>query len=216
SGRLESAMGTPPGVTFSEITSSDRRAELRVSEKSAVLWDRKCKKELCPISVSSTMNAQMDFQSMALSPDAQWLASRTMAFPNVGMIRGQVVTDNEQGAVIIYNASTGHESRRLPAPAMGRTAMAFSPDDRLLAMAAGKEVRIYELQTGTVRSRVPAAALDESVLCFSRKGRLLAWGGSDGSVGEVGTWSPPRSWTSSASRGGGQSLVFAGRRCLAS
>jgi len=214
SGRLESAMGTPLGVAISEVISSDHRAELRASERRAVLWDRKANKELCPISVSSMMNAQMDFQCLALSPDAQWLASRTMALPNVAMIRGQLV-DSEQGSVVVYNASNGQETRRLPAPGMGRTAMAFSPDDRLLAMAAGKEIRVYELQTGTVRTRVSAAGLDESIVRFSRKGRLLGWGGPDGSVGVVDLWSSS-SWTSAGHRGGIQSLAFAGERYLAS
>jgi WD40 repeat protein len=217
SGRLERAMGTPPDVAYSDVISSDHRAELRVSEKSAVLWDRKCNKELCPISVSSMMNAQMDFQSMALSPDAQWLASRPMGLPSaVAMVRGQLVTDSDQASVVVYNAANGQETRRLSAPGMGRTAMAFSPDDRLLAMAGGKEIRVYEMQTGTVRCRVSAAALDESVLRFSRKGRLLAWGGSDGSVGVADLWSPSSSWTSAGHRGAVQSLAFASERYLAS
>jgi WD40 repeat protein len=216
SGRLEFAVGTPPGALYSEVISSDHRAELRASEKSTVLWDRRCNKELCPMSVSSMMNTQMDFQSMALSPDARWLASRTMAFPNVAMIRGQLVPDNEQGSVVVYNTSNGQERRRLRAPGMMRTAMAFSSDDRLLAMAAGKEIRVYEMQTGTVRYRVPAAILDETVVRFSPKSRLLAWGGPDGSVGVINIWSPSSSWTSVGHRGGVQCLAFAGERYLAS
>jgi WD40 repeat protein len=216
SGRLESAMAPPPiGPTYSEVISSDHRAELRASDKSAVLWDRRFNKELCPISVSSLMNAQMDFQGMTLSPDGQWLASRTMTMPNMVMVRGQL-TEREQGTVIVYNTSNGQEARRLSAPVMGRTAMAFSPDDRLLAMTAGKEIRIYEMQTGAVRSHVSAAVSDESVLRFSGKGRLLAWGGPDGSVGVVDIWSPSSSWTSAGHRGGVQSLAFAGERYLAS
>jgi WD40 repeat protein/beta-lactamase regulating signal transducer with metallopeptidase domain len=67
---------------------------------------------------------------------------------------------------------------RPPARLTGR--MAYSPDGRLLATAAGRDqVKLWDALTGRALARLPAESLDFYCVNFSRDGQRLAVGGSD-------------------------------------
>src|SRR5262249_22463974 len=104
---------------------------------------------------------------------------------------GKVLAALEQtGAVALYEAAGGHELRRFgTGPANGNAAvMGFSPDDRLLAVAAydfnakATHVRVYEVASSTVRHDFAGHSGQVAALAFSADGKRVATGASDTTV----------------------------------
>ncbi len=79
-----------------------------------------------------------DVSSLALSPDGKLLAVA------LGSLRGSTVKD-----VILLDAATGREQRRLSGHSGAVLALAFSPDGRLLASAA--QMDLGKLLAGSIR-----------------------------------------------------------------
>lgn len=89
-----------------------------------------------------------------------------------------LVTNDPGGGLIVWDARTGKEARRLANP-RGASAVTFSPDGRSLAALEGSAVRVYDFATG--RELVPAGGNGGGVsqVALSPDGRLaatLAWG----------------------------------------
>lgn len=104
---------------------------------------------------------------------------------------GKALAALEQtGVVTFYETAGGRQLRQLgTGPITGNVArLAFSPDDRLLAMAVHdfaartSHVRLYELASGTVRHDFVGHEGQVSVLAFSPDGKRLATAGNDTTV----------------------------------
>jgi WD40 repeat protein len=85
-----------------------------------------------------------------------------------------------QNCVVFWEASTLNELRTLPHEAYVQ-AVAFSPDGRMLATAAGKAVQLYDVTTGERRAILRGHAKQVNTLAFTPDGRLLS-GGNDETV----------------------------------
>jgi len=73
------------------------------------------------------------------------------------------------------------------------SALAFSPDGKLLALGSFKEVRLVEPQTGRLVATLPGEAEDVRAVAFSPDGKLLAAaGGLPARGGEVKIWDVAR------------------------
>jgi WD40 repeat protein len=96
----------------------------------------------------------------------------------------------QTGAVALHETTGGRELRRLgTAGSIGNpSAIAFSPDGRLLAVAGQDfparqtRVRLYEVASGTVRHEFTGHDGPVSALAFSADDRRLATGGNDTTV----------------------------------
>jgi WD40 repeat protein len=74
---------------------------------------------------------------MAVSPDGQLLA--------VGVGTYKAGVPSPDAAIVLYSVASGKELRRLTGPTDGVSALAFSPDGRLIASGAGDGDRIIRL-----------------------------------------------------------------------
>jgi WD40 repeat protein len=96
----------------------------------------------------------------------------------------------QSGALILHDAASGRELRRLGTGAVNANMalVAFSPDGRLLAIAASDvsarvtHIRLYEVASGTVRHDFAGHNGQVSSLAFSPDGKRLATGGNDTTV----------------------------------
>lgn len=108
---------------------------------------------------------------------------------------------NSPGGIKVYDAVTGREMRTLEGPkgsnqTMG-TALALSPDRRLLAFApqghevyakdgtsrpSGRRVVVWEVASGAVRHEFGGIEGNMTALAFSRDGKTLAGGSSDTTI----------------------------------
>jgi WD40 repeat protein len=88
--------------------------------------------------------------------------------------------------VLLYDTATGARAAEL-AHGDDPFQVAFSPDGRLLATAAGRIVRLWDGGTGDAVARFPAFNRFARALAFSPDGRLLAAGSDDG---HVRLWEP--------------------------
>jgi WD40 repeat protein len=90
----------------------------------------------------------------------------------------------------IWDAATGQELMPLKDPpgrpydtARGRiSAVAFSPNSRLLAIAAGPAAEIYDLAAGKKQARLEGHGDRVWALAFSADGKLLATGSEDATI----------------------------------
>jgi WD40 repeat protein len=150
-------------------------------------------------------------QALAFAPDGRYLAGtdatgavrlwdamhdregRTLTRPVAGTVRMAVDSLGSQIAftrlrstqtipppedVVVTDVRTGLELRRFP----GVGDVAFSPDDRSLAVTTLAGVDVYELASGNRRLSVPLAGDFARRVAFGPNGRLLAVGGSGGRI----------------------------------
>lgn len=130
---------------------------------------------------------------MMFSPDGSFLASTECEARSVRVWRTQTGQNREFSAPSGAYVSTGAAGEYGDAKYL-----AFSPDNRLLAVAGSGGVLLYRLADGALLRRLPTR-LPVSSLAFSPNGRLLAGTGGNfnkgtyymkgGSDGEVKLWS---------------------------
>jgi WD40 repeat protein len=107
------------------------------------------------------------FPRLAYSPDSNCLAS---------------IYIGEHHHIVIWNA-TGEQIRILDKDDQRPGAIAFSPDNRLLAAGYGDGVVLWDLMTGTPGEAIPIDGTD--LLRFSRDGQRLAVVSQGGEAGVV-------------------------------
>ncbi len=102
------------------------------------------------------------------------------------------------GTVKLWDPETGKEQLSFHAGRGGKTldwslsggggvrAVAFSPDGRHLAVAAGPMITLHDPTTGKVQVTMNGYAHEPDSLAFSRDGRRLASGGGEGELGRGG------------------------------
>lgn len=101
---------------------------------------------------------------MAFSPDGKALATAEQEF------------DQAQGKVSSYvkitDVETGNELRRIDTPQAGTSTFAYSPDNKILAIASGNVVQFREPETGQEIRQFAAAGA--TALLFSPNSKTLA------------------------------------------
>ncbi len=111
-----------------------------------------------------------NINGIAFSPDGQLLASAN-----------ETVSGYQDGAIKVWNVSTGAVVRRLAFNALGE-AVAFSPDGQYLAAAVYRDVIVYRLSDGaTVHTLTGHSQLLTSV-AFSPDGTMLASASHDETI----------------------------------
>jgi hypothetical protein len=122
-------------------------------------------KELATLPAAPALaSGRGDVIGLTFSPDSRWIA---LAAADAG--------------VLVAQASTGKEHRRLDTASGAVTAMAFSPDGRCLAVALGgvaPRVQLWELATGRLRASYSTSG-HVNCLAFSPDGLTLASAGAD-------------------------------------
>ena len=124
-------------------------------------------------------------EQLAVSPDGKLLA--TMGWRVAFDGNRPPMTEPRFG---IWDTATGKELMPLenpPGVPFGRDrdhicALAFSPDSKLLAIAAGKTAEIYNLATGKKQAGLEGHSGRVWSLAFSADGKLLATGGEDATI----------------------------------
>jgi RNA polymerase sigma factor (sigma-70 family) len=116
---------------------------------------------------------------IAFSPDGKWIAS-----------------GSQESTVLLYDAATGREARRLRLPGRDDTwvmAVAFSPDGkRLVTSGSEKVIRVWDVATGKELpppaghqaeiSHVAIASGGRTVLTGGHEGLICLWGRASGRI----------------------------------
>jgi WD40 repeat protein len=118
-------------------------------------------------------------QAVAWSPDGKMLAGAAKD----GTVKlWEAATGKER---LSFRATTGKEQRGFLGWG-GVKALAFSPDGRRLAVAAGTTITLREAGTGKVLVTMEGYSHEADSLAFSPDGRRLASGGGEGELGRGG------------------------------
>jgi uncharacterized protein with WD repeat len=135
-------------------------------------WEWRYLNRLCHAELHTLRGHTTHVWGLAFSPDGQLLAS-------VSGYWGKT----EPGEVILWDARTGLEKRRLGEHTGPIFGVAFSPDGRLLATAsADKTIRIWDVASGESRSRLEGHTNWVRSVAFHPDGRQLASASYDGTV----------------------------------
>jgi WD40 repeat protein len=110
--------------------------------------------------------ADMSMSALALSPDGQLLA-----VPDGGL----------RPAVLFFDRNSGTEVGRLGLTNQAQR-LAFSPNGRLLACAAGRTVRLWDVANLALLDRFPAFQKHAKALAFHPNSQLLGAGSREGEV----------------------------------
>lgn len=99
----------------------------------------------------------------------------------------QLATIGDNGTVILWDAMTGTELRRLPGTTIPSDLytdqrIAYSPDGALLAACDSNQLKLYDPESGALISTLSGHEQDVLSVVFSRDGRYLATGSQDTSV----------------------------------
>jgi energy-coupling factor transporter ATP-binding protein EcfA2 len=130
-----------------------------------VLLDAETGKQISPLAHAESM-----LHALVFSPDSRWVAAA------------------DDDGLTLFQASTGKEVYHVPYP--GPTTVAYSPDGRLLATAAGKTVGIFEVAT---MNETVKLNLDDTVhsIAFKKDGQVRIASGSRA----ISVQDYPVSWT---------------------
>lgn len=125
-----------------------------------------------------------------------------------------LATADSSGLVTLWGIPSGTVLRafRSHSPGYGVTAMAFSPDSRLLATTSYLEfvVRLWDPRDGKLCRTLSSAPFGVRAMAFSPQGGLLAMAHSDGSVALWGVEEGRETASVSASSKSLMSLAFSG------
>jgi WD40 repeat protein len=133
-------------------------------------------------SLQSTLSAAAEHRLVrhALALPAHPAGVAAIAFSPNGALLATACYD---GAVRLFEATTGARGRVLDAKAGAVLALAFSKDGRLLATAgSGPDVQLWSLPDGARLASIPSAPGGGDGLAFSPDGEWLALAGRDGTV----------------------------------
>jgi hypothetical protein len=159
------------------------------------LWDPKSGKALphSPLKVEGDPEAV----SVAFAPD------------------GTLAAGYADSHVLYWNVASGRVVLRLILPGGAPTGLAFSPDGRCVATAAGDGgVHVWEQGSGHERAVDGADDSPAETAVFSADGRLLLAAGSDGFVHMAERYSRTKVKNLSGHRGGVTTLAVGGSRLL--
>lgn len=92
------------------------------------------------------------------------------------------VADEEEGQLYLYDAARGSQARRIEARVGRMTAMAFSPDSRLLITAEAGGAQVRDAATGVVKLNLSTPNGSVVHAAFSSDGQWIATAGSDHTV----------------------------------
>jgi RNA polymerase sigma factor (sigma-70 family) len=117
--------------------------------------------------------------SLAFSPDGALLA--VACSPKE--LRNNGPPGSEDGAIRLFEATTGKEVRRFKGHKVWVNDLTFAPDGRLLASAsADGTARLWEVATGRQVHQLGKGSLGVEAVAFSPDGALLASGSADSSA----------------------------------
>jgi WD40 repeat protein len=190
---------------ISALTPDGRLAATVGTDRRIVFWDVTTGKSVGEL--GQTFRAGV--QSLALSPDGKSLAACDYSSPlqvwdvATGQVRATIgkspvplsvfspplfspegkvlaAVTGRDDEIVLWDATTGAELRRMTAPNGGFQTLAFSPDGRTLA-SAGSEAYLWEVATGKERCRLPggwrvALSPDSRTLAVaSYEGTIRIW-----------------------------------------
>lgn len=110
-------------------------------------------------SLPTNVAPQRGITSIAFSPDG-----------------GTLATSSEDGKIKLWNADTGALQRILRGKGKWASAVAFSPDGRMLGGASGSSLFLWSLPTGRLLKVLTAVQPHISSVAFSPNNRLVAAG----------------------------------------
>ncbi len=105
--------------------------------------------------------------AVAFSPDGRVLASASA-----------------DGAIKLWNVSTGLELRTLAAQSASVFCLAFSPDGKLLAAGIGFQVKLFDVTTGAEIRALKGHVRSVNSIAFSTDGRMIVSGSGDAFYGK--------------------------------
>jgi WD40 repeat protein len=133
-------------------------------------WDRRSGKIKTPFGEEDGMP-----EAMAISPSADLLAVAVQG-PSKTKVR-------------LWNLTSKKEQRKLDLPPIPLSHLrasvqevAFSPDGRTLAVAAGTQAFVFDLPGGQMRGKIEVHAHQVASVAFAPRGRLIATASQDGTV----------------------------------
>jgi WD40 repeat protein len=139
-------------------------------ESTILAWDRKTGKIEKPF-----VEAREGPEELAVSASADLLAVASQRHPQSHVLLWSLTSKQEQGKLDLPRIPQAHLRASVQE-------VAFAPDGRTLAVAAGTQVFVFDLPGGRLRGKVEAHAHQVASVAFAPCGRLIATASQDGTV----------------------------------